>query len=101
MDRFRWPQQLSDPSATSLGRSLLSHMPGLEDTMAKAVGQQVEARLRRGLKPHGISARILKTEVVPAGKAPGLKCEGERVAGCTGQCRAGAGEEESGEGVLD
>lgn len=44
------------------------------------MGKQVEARLRQGLQPHGISARILRTKVAPAGSAPGLKCAGECLA---------------------
>lgn len=93
VDRFKWPQNLSDPSVASLGRSLLSQLPdGLDPNLAKAVGEQVEARLRRGLKPHGISARILKAEVVPAGSAPGLKCAGERVCGWAGQAAPAPGQ---------
>lgn len=82
VDSFKWPQNLSDPSVSSLGRSLLSYLSQTraEETMARAVGTQVEARLRQGLQPHGISARILRTKVVPAGSAPGLKCAGECLA---------------------
>jgi hypothetical protein len=78
VDQFKWPQQLSNPSVSSLGRSLLSHGAGAKEieSVEEAVRGQVEARLRHGLQPHGISARVLKAEVVPAGSTPGLQCAG-------------------------